>query len=288
MEPSARSAWPDQLEAHFTDVEIGISRTRAELNGDPGVHEIEALFLKHIARAKRFIYAENQYFASRAVAEAISARLTEENPPEIIIVTPSSADGWVETLAMDPARAQIVRALQEIDVKDRFHIYVPYTGETPIYVHAKVLIVDDEVLRVGSANFNNRSMRLDSECDVFIDCARPANGHCGAAIRGLRHSLLAEHCGVPEGQVGDLIEKAGSMAGMIAALDENRMRKLRPFVPGEPTELEAEMANRQTLDPEDPAEMFRIGPPPRGRGLFRPGSLLARSMNRLKRKQRRA
>jgi phosphatidylserine/phosphatidylglycerophosphate/cardiolipin synthase-like enzyme len=288
LEPSARSAWPDHLEPHFTNVEVGIARTRAELNEDPGVHEIESLFLQHIARARRFIYAENQYFASRAIAEAVSARLVEDDPPEIVIINPASADGWIESMAMDPARAQLVRALQEIDGKQRFHLYVPYTGETPVYVHAKVLIVDDEVLRIGSANFNNRSMRLDSECDIFIDCARPANGHCAAAIRALRHSLLAEHCGMPEDQIGELIERAGSMAGMIAALDEDRGRKLRPYVPGEPTDLEIQMAERQTLDPEDPAALFRIGAPPRGRGLFRPGSLLARSMDRIRNKRRRA
>ncbi|HEY0275012.1 MAG TPA: phospholipase D-like domain-containing protein [Paenirhodobacter sp.] len=35
-------------------------------------------------------------------------------------------------------------------------------------MHAKVMIVDDRVLRVGSSNFNNRSLRLDSECDVIL------------------------------------------------------------------------------------------------------------------------
>ena len=45
-------------------------------------------------------------------------------------------------------------------------------GGKAIYVHAKIMIVDDTILRIGSANFNNRSLGLDSECDVFIDCAR--------------------------------------------------------------------------------------------------------------------
>ena len=196
------------------------------------------------------------------------------------------ADGRLEASAMDPIRAELLRAIQEIDRKDRFHLYVPYSGETPIYVHAKLLIVDDEILRVGSANFNNRSLGLDSECDVFIDCTRPANGHCGEMIRKLRHSLLAEHCGLADEEVGPLLEQAGSMAGMIAALDENRRRKLRPFHAEEPEGLEAELAQREVLDPERPDEMFQLRPPERG--LFRPGSLLARSMNRLKRKRRRS
>jgi phosphatidylserine/phosphatidylglycerophosphate/cardiolipin synthase-like enzyme len=284
VRPSEHSAWPDGLEAHFEDVEIGIARTRAPYRGEEPVHEVEKLFLLQIARAKRFIYAENQYFASRAVAEAISARLVEADPPEIVIVHPASADGWLESAAMDPARAQLVRAIREIDRHNRFHLYMPFTGRTPIYVHAKLLIIDDEILRIGSANFNNRSLGLDSECDVFIDCDRPGNGHACAAIRALRLSLLAEHCGVPEQEVASLIEQAGSMAGMIAALGDRQTLHLRPFHPPELTELEKALAEREALDPEHPAEMFDVVPP--GRGLFRPGSLLARAMDRVNRKRR--
>ena len=286
LHQSERSAWPDDLAPHFENVEVGIARTRAAYKGDAAVTEVEQLFLQHIARAKRFIYAENQYFASRIVAEAIATRLTEPEPPEFVIVHPTSAHGWVESTVMDPVRARLVRAVEEIDRHDRFHLYSPWSGKTPIYVHAKLLIVDDEVLRIGSANFNNRSMRLDSECDVFIDCARPANAGCSEAIRALRYSLLAEHCGLEAEEVGPLLEQAGSMARMIALLGGGRApRTLRPFHPGEPTPLEARLADGETFDPEEPAGMFSIQPP--GRGLFRPGSLLARSMNRLNRKRRR-
>src|SRR5690606_25225300 len=183
LEPADESAWPEQLQPHFENVEVGISRTRAEYKADPGINEIETLFQRQIARAKRLIYAESQYFASRAVAEALCERLAAPNPPEIVIINPETADGWVESSVMDPARARLVQAIRETDHAGRFHIFTPYSGETPIYVHAKLLIVDDEILRIGSANFNNRSMGLDSECDVFVDCARPANRDCGDTIR---------------------------------------------------------------------------------------------------------
>jgi phosphatidylserine/phosphatidylglycerophosphate/cardiolipin synthase-like enzyme len=121
---------------------------------------------------------------------------------------------------MDPRARRWSRRSARRDGTDRFHIYAPYSGDTPIYVHAKLMIVDDEILRIGSANFNNRSMGLDSECDVFIDARRPGNGHAGEAIRRLRHSLLAEHCGLDARRSGRLIEGTGSMAGMIAALGQ--------------------------------------------------------------------
>jgi phosphatidylserine/phosphatidylglycerophosphate/cardiolipin synthase-like enzyme len=279
---SQESAWPDELEAHFENVEVGISRTRAEYKGDAGVKEIEELFVSQIRRAKHFIYAESQYFASRAVAEAMCARLSSDDPPEIVIINPETADGWVESTIMDPARARLVRGIMENDRQSRFRIYLPYTGETPIYVHAKLLIVDDEIVRIGSANFNNRSMGLDSECDVFIDCARPANGHCGEAIRNLRHSLLAEHCGLDRDEVGTLLDQAGSMAAMIEGLGEDRRQHLRRYEPEELTELQEEMVDRQLLDPEETAEMFTIRAP--RRGLLRSGGLLARTMKRMRRK----
>jgi phosphatidylserine/phosphatidylglycerophosphate/cardiolipin synthase-like enzyme len=283
-QPSESSAWPDGLEPHFENVEIGIARTRAEYEDDPGVNEIEELFVSQIGRAKRFIYAESQYFASRVIAEAICARLSAEDPPEIVIINPETADGWVESTIMDPARDRLAQAVRKNDKRGRFHIYMPYSAATPIYVHAKLLIVDDEILRIGSANFNNRSMGLDSECDAFIDCARPANSGCTDGIRALRHSLLAEHCGLDQDEVGGLIDKAGSMAGMIAALGTGRRRHLRAFEPKPLTPLEEEMVDRQLLDPEEPAEMFNIRPA--RRGLLRSGGLLARAMHRVNRKRR--
>ena len=66
-------------------------------------------------------------------------------------------------------------------------------GGEPIYVHAKVTVIDGEILRVGSSNFNNRSMRLDSECDVTIDATRDANRHVLDEVRGVTFNLLAEH-----------------------------------------------------------------------------------------------
>ena len=280
----AASAWPNRLEPHFRDVEIGIARTRAGHDGEKGVDEIEQLFVRQIARARRFIYIENQFFASRVISEAIGRRLAESDPPEIVLVQPKAADGWIESTAMDPARARLVRALREIDRHDRFHIYTALAGATPIFIHAKLMIVDDEVLRVGSANFNNRSMRLDSECDVFIDCARPVNAGCGPVIRDLRHTLLAEHCGLTKDEVGPLVEQAGSMAAMIAALGEERRHRLVPFHPDELSGAEVELADRAVFDPEEPAEMFVFTA--RRRGLFRKGSLLARARDRANRKRR--
>jgi len=74
-EPRDGSAWPDDLEADFTDVEIGIARSRPPYNDEQEINEVRDLFVRQIMSARRFIYAESQYFASRAISEAIAERL---------------------------------------------------------------------------------------------------------------------------------------------------------------------------------------------------------------------
>lgn len=272
--PQSGSAWPERLNAEFRNVSVGIARTRSQYNDLGEIREVEDLFLEQIARAKHFIYAENQYFASRRIAEAIALRLAEDNPPEIVIINPESADGWLEQTAMDGARVRLIRSLMECDHKRRFGMFCPYNAAgTPIYVHSKLMIVDDEILRIGSSNMNNRSLGLDSECDVFIDSAQSGNGDCSAAIRRLRLSLLSEHCGIGVTDVASLLDVHGSMADMIDAADKSH-KHLRRFQLRELSEAEKAIADNAVLDPEAPEEMLRIY---RRRGLFR--SLILRRPN---------
>lgn len=286
--PQNETPWPDDLAPDFENVEVGIARTRAKYGNCSQVAEIEQLFIEQIRRAKRFVYAETQYFASRAIAEAICERLVEDDPPEFLIINPRSADGWLEQVAMDTARVQLVETLDEADHKDRFRIYNPIASDgTPIYVHAKLMIVDDEILRIGSANMNNRSMGLDSECDVFIDAARPANAHVGPAITALRMRLLAEHVGIGEQEVAVGIERYGSMAGMIDARNREGPRTGKylerlPLI--ELSEAGKAVGESSILDPERPGEMFE---PIERRGLFRRQGRLMRTrlMKRLGRKK---
>ena len=156
---------------------------------------------------------------------------------------------------MSPARARLLRAIRDADKKERFRIYSPVTkGGEDIYVHAKVLIVDGELLRVGSANFNNRSMGLDSECDVTIDGALQANRKSGAGIEAVLDDLLAEHLGASPRKVRETRRKQG-LIGAIEAL-RGRGRTLVPLDPGEPGPLEEKLAEGEALDPESAGEAF--------------------------------
>ncbi|MBL0923216.1 MAG: phospholipase [Sphingomonadaceae bacterium] len=268
MEPcpaDAASPWPEFLDAEYQFVDMGIARTRAEYGEAAEVREIEALFIEQIGRAQKFIYAENQYFTSPKIADAIAERLKEENPPEIILVGPEKADGWLEQKAMDGARIELVRALKEQDREKRFAYYIPHTkGGEAIYVHAKLMIVDDRILRIGSANMNNRSLGLDSECDIFIDCDRPGNESACEAIKALRASLIGEHIGLPPERVTQLLGTGKSMCEII---DNERGNgpTLEPLALPQLDEADKIIAENAALDPENPDEMFEPFSSP---GLF--------------------
>jgi phosphatidylserine/phosphatidylglycerophosphate/cardiolipin synthase-like enzyme len=254
--------WPDKLVPDFRDVSVGIARTRPEMPDCPEVREIEALFVEQIESAKHNIYAESQYFASRKVAEAMAKRLGKKNGPEIILVNPETAQGWLEPVAMDTARARLVAALKRLDKHDRLRIYHPFTAKgQSIYVHAKVMIVDGRLLRIGSANMNNRSMGLDTECDVTID----AGDEGASAVRNIRDGLIAEHLGVSIEKIAAEIDARGSIIAAIEAL-RGKGRSLRPYEIPDLAAIEKWLADNEVLDPESPSEMFEATT---AHGLFR-------------------
>jgi phosphatidylserine/phosphatidylglycerophosphate/cardiolipin synthase-like enzyme len=258
--------WPTSVAAQFENVAVAIARSQPDMPDQQGVREIEALYVDQIARARKWIYAESQYFASRRVAEAIARRLDEDDGPEIVIINPLTAQGWLEPIAMDTARAHLFGALQRHDKHSRFRIYHPHTsGGTPIYVHAKILIVDDNILRIGSSNLNNRSMRLDTECDVVIDASYGKNASRVEAIRQIRTSLLAEHLGESDESVEQTLTSTGSLIQTIELLC-GRTNKLRPYTLPEVNDVAAWLAENEILDPEGPDEIFETLD---NRGLFR-------------------
>lgn len=247
---TCESPWPDSMDPHFRNVRVAISRTRGATDEQPPIREIERLYLDMIGSAQRFIYAENQYFGSRVIAAAMAKRLTEKNGPEIVLVNPTTADGWLEEQVMGPARARLLRQLWSLDQHKRLRVYTPVTQKgDDIYVHAKITIVDDMMLRVGSANFNNRSMGFDSECDVTIDTRSPGNAGAHDIIEEIRLDLLTEHLGVPAEEVRACMAGTGSLIATIEQLRGDG-RSLKPFNPPEFGDVEAKIAESQIFDPE--------------------------------------
>lgn len=261
LQPVALDAdpWPDCLEPTMGAAQVAIARTVAKYGRRPEIREIEQLALDIIGQAERFIYIENQYFTSAKVAGAIVNRLRHKPDLEVVLIGPLRADGWLEQVAMDAARVELARAMAAAHDGDRFRVYCPFTSRgAEIYVHAKVMIADDRVLRIGSSNLNNRSLGLDSECDLAID-----GGH-EAAIGALRLRLLAEHLGADEAKVAASLTATGSMIATIEAL-RGRGRSLRPLALTAPTGARKAIAGAEALDAENADAMFE---PMAGRSLL--------------------
>jgi phosphatidylserine/phosphatidylglycerophosphate/cardiolipin synthase-like enzyme len=271
LEPvtGVEACWPPEVEPLLTDVDVAISRTRPEHGGAELIHEIELLWLAAIAGARRTVYIESQYFANRRIAEAIAERLREDDGPEFVVVNPESAYGWLDEKAMGPARAKLLAMVEDADVHGRFRLYVPVTeGRRAIYVHAKVLVVDDRLMRVGSANLNNRSMGLDTECDLSIEARPDAPGRdeLVAAVTGLRDRLLGEHLGVPPESVAEVIaECGGSLLTAVERLRRPVGRSLVPFTPPDLDPVDRTLADTELLDAERTPNRWR-----RVRRSFRP------------------
>jgi phosphatidylserine/phosphatidylglycerophosphate/cardiolipin synthase-like enzyme len=122
------------------------------------------------------------------------------------------------------------------------------------------MVVDDKLLRVGSSNWNNRSLRLDTECDATIERAG-----ADSTIAAIRDGLMAEHLGCKPEQVAAVFAETGSLIETVERL-RGPGRSLRPYRPPELSNVEKALADKEALDPENPDELFE---PLSGGGLLR-------------------
>lgn len=223
--------WPDEVGADATDVVVDVLRTDPGLQAREPLREVEAHYVAALEQARDLIYLENQYFTSRRVADAMVRRLAEPTGPEIVLVVPEENRGWLEEATMGALQSHNAAMLRERDPHGRLHFYTPVRRdgdeEAEILVHAKIMIADDWLLRIGSANLSNRSMRLDTECDLALESRGRAD--LREAIAGLRNRLVAEHLGVEPAKVADSFRRTGSMVQTIESLaGACEDRRLRP------------------------------------------------------------
>jgi len=248
--------WPEGLDADFTDCPVAVARTLPEMDDQSGVHEIENLTVDLIAAAERYIYVESQYFASATIARAIVDRLSGPEGPEVIIVNPQSAEGWLEAEIMNSSRARLYQAVKARDRYDRFRMFHPFNDAgTPIYVHAKIMIVDDRYIRIGSSNFNNRSLGFDSECDAAIEASVTAGDAVSGQIARIRNDLIAEHLGKDVDEVSKSIAASGSLIATIENLGKTENR-LRRYQTPDINAVEEWLADNDILDPERADDVF--------------------------------
>jgi phospholipase D1/2 len=208
----AEDPWPADIRPDFTNVRIAVARTYPAYKEHAEVREVERLYEDSIAMARRFIYAENQYLSALRVGKALRARLEAADGPEVILVLPQKTGGWLEQHTMDVLRGRLLKELRAADRHDRLGIYYPRLAENPertLMVHAKVMVIDDEFIRIGSSNLSNRSLGLDAECDLAVG-AKAATRE-SETIAAIRNRLLGEHLDASEAAVAAAIGSEGSL-----------------------------------------------------------------------------
>ncbi len=254
---AAADPWPRRLAPQLRDIAVGIARTMPAYDGRPAAHEIERLYLDAIRSAEHTIYIESQFFAAVSIADALAARLQEPEGPEVIVVNPRYGESWLEQKTMDCARGSLLKRIRDADRYCRFGIYYPLNEQgEPIYVHSKVLVVDDRLLRVGSSNINNRSMGFDLECDLAVEAQHERGTAWGIAT--IRNDLLSEHLGVTADAVAGAVNETGSVLAAIEGLRQPKGRTLRPLSVRELNDAEAALVESHIADPERPVNPERL------------------------------
>lgn len=154
---------------------------------------------------------------------------------------------------MDVLRGRLLKRLREADRYRRLRVYCPIVnglGNSCMSVHSKLLVADERLVRVGSANLNNRSMGLDTECDLAIEA--DGNEKIEREIGRFRDSLIAEHLGVRLEKFRSHLKEQESLAKAIDSLRGNRERTLEPVDGAVGEWLDQTIPDSAIVDPEAP------------------------------------
>jgi phosphatidylserine/phosphatidylglycerophosphate/cardiolipin synthase-like enzyme len=183
------------------DVEVQLVRTVPEKVYDAlpqGEFSILESYLRTLRAAERLVYLENQFLWSPEVVTVLADKL--RRPPDdrfrLVVLLPAKPNN-----GNDDTRGQLGLLADADDGAGRLVARTLYQqGEAqPVYVHAKIAVVDDRWLTVGSANLNEHSLFNDTEVNVVTHDARLA--------RDVRLRLWSEHLGMAEGEIaGDPAE----------------------------------------------------------------------------------
>ncbi len=252
--PAAGSEpWPPGVEAVLTEADLALIRTMPAWDGGEGIRETERALLETIAAARRSLYIESQYLTAARIGEALARRLAEEGGPEVVVVTPRKAQGWLEEVALGSLRTRLLRRLRRADREHRLRVVYPVLEDgSEVYVHSKLMVADDRRLYLGSANLANRSMGLDSELGVLLSAE--GDGEAAEAIAGLRARLLAEHLGSTREAVAGILAETGSMREVLDRLGGSG-RRLGRVGGSLPEWADSLLPSARLVDPRGPAEL---------------------------------
>ncbi|MBS0408780.1 MAG: phosphatidylserine/phosphatidylglycerophosphate/cardiolipin synthase family protein [Proteobacteria bacterium] len=169
-----------------------------------------------IAAARRSIYIENQTVFDPDVLAALGGAL--ERGVEVVALTPAEAYGELRAARQRPEGRSLFDQLAALGRHERFALVGVAGADAEgrrhnVYVHAKVMLVDDAWMTIGSCNIARRSFFGDIEINASV--------WDPAAVRALRRQLLAEHLDI---DTGDMDDRA-ALALYRRTAAENRARR---------------------------------------------------------------
>jgi phosphatidylserine/phosphatidylglycerophosphate/cardiolipin synthase-like enzyme len=176
---------------------VQVVRTVSEVMYDSvpdGEFGILEAYVRALRDARELVYLENQFLWSPEVVDVLAEKL--RRPPtdgfRVVVLLPRRANN-----GQDDTKGQVARLVDADDGGERFLAATIRSRSgpraDPLYVHAKVGIVDDAWLTIGSANLNAHSLLNDTEMNVVTDDA--------ALARATRERLWAEHLELPADEV---------------------------------------------------------------------------------------
>jgi phosphatidylserine/phosphatidylglycerophosphate/cardiolipin synthase-like enzyme/uncharacterized membrane protein YdjX (TVP38/TMEM64 family) len=213
---SNKAIWPAGFKPDFYDIEVAVSRTLPKTLNTPASKEILRMYLDEIEQAEHFIYIENQFLTCEIIAHALNKQLQEKPALKILVVSCAYPRGYLEHKAMWSWRTKFYDIVSNGIDPGRFEIVYPLSQEhdqyTVIDIHSKIMMVDDKYMHVGSSNLNNRSMHLDTECDLILHASRQQHRE---KIQEIRDDLISEHTGKQKEEIRSLIDSKSDIHALI-------------------------------------------------------------------------
>ncbi len=124
---------------------------------------VKNITLELIEQAKDLIYIQNQYFASEEVRRELKEWKQENPEGDLKIMLPVRSRHWLAKATIDKITYKNMKLLGGDYFYNLFN-----SKKEPVYIHGKVMIVDDKYLKIGSSNLADRSFGVDSEIDLTL------------------------------------------------------------------------------------------------------------------------
>ena len=271
--------WPDSIPPDLSDIDVGIARTYPAIDDQKELRECEALFFDSIGHAEHAIFIENQYLTATRFAHRLAERMQAKPRLEAVIVGPKLAHSWLEEQTMRAGLARFMGVFKDAGLSKRVALLHPQVSDgdqaVDVMVHSKVMVIDDVLLRVGSANLNNRSFGLDTECDLAFEAETVEQRR---AVLRVRDRMIGHFCGATAKEVAEAVTRTGSLVAAAQLLRQGGHSLQRVDV-SEP-EVESVSLLESLADPERPIappaflQSF-VGERPHARRLLRFAKVIA-------------